>query len=74
MFPMQKIALITAGIVFALLAISHAIRWLFPVEILIGGNTLPLIISLSSGIILAFLSIWMFIAAKIIKPVQKENK
>jgi len=33
---MQKTALITSGIVFGLLAISHAIRWLSPVK----GTTL----------------------------------
>ena len=37
---MQKTALITSGIVFGLLAISHAIRWLSPVEILVNGNIL----------------------------------
>ena len=71
---MQKVALITAGVVFALLAISHIIRWLSPVEILIDGNILPLVISLSSGIILALLSIWMFMAVKKIKPTTKEDE
>ena len=71
---MQKTALITSGIVFGLLAISHAIRWLFPVEILVDGNVLSFITSLSSGIILALLSIWMFIAAKKTKPIPSENK
>ena len=71
---MQKVALITAGVVFALLAISHIIRWLSPVEILIDGNVLPLVISLSSGIILALLSIWMFMAVKKIKPTTKEDE
>ncbi len=49
---MQKIALITSGIVFGLLALSHAIRWLSPVEILVNGQILPFITSLSSGIII----------------------
>ena len=71
---MQKTALITSGIVFGLLAISHAIRWLSPVEILVDGNVLSFITSLSSGIILALLSIWMFIAAKKTKPTLSENK
>ena len=71
---MQKTALITSGIVFGLLAISHAIRWLSPVEILVNGNVLSFITSLSSGIILALLSIWMFIAAKKAKPTLSENK
>ena len=71
---MQKIALITAGIIFALLAMSHAIRWLAPIEILIGGNNLPLTISLLSGVFLALLSIWMFVAAKNMKENSKENE
>ena len=71
---MQKTALITSGIVFGLLSISHAIRWLSPVEILVDGNVLSFITSLSSGIILALLSIWMFITAKKTKPIPSENK
>ena len=70
---MQKTALITSGSVFALLTISHAVRWLSPVEILINGNVLPFIVSLFSGIILALLSIWMFIAVKKIKTTPKED-
>ena len=71
---MQKTALITSGVVFALLAISHVVRWLSPLEILIGGKVLPFIISLFSGIILALLSIWMFFAAKGIKINSNEDK
>ena len=70
---MQKTALITSGVVFALLAISHAVRWLSPVEILINGNILPFIVSLFSGIVLVLLSIWMFIAARKMQPTQKED-
>ena len=70
---MQKKALITSGVIFALLAISHAVRWLSPVKILINGNTLPLIVSLFSGIILALLSVWMFISAKQMKSTSKED-
>ena len=71
---MQKTALITSGVVFALLAISHVVWWLSPLEILIGGKVLPFIISLFSGIILALLSIWMFFAAKGIKVTSNEDK
>ena len=70
---MQKTALITSGVVFSLLAVSHAVRWLSPVEILIDGNVLPFVVSLSSGIILALLSIWMFVAVKKMKPTPKED-
>ena len=74
---MQKISLITSGVVFALLAISHLIRWLYPVEILINGDSVAFIVSLSSGFILALLSIWMFIAVRKMetnskKPMEKK--
>ena len=71
---MQKTALITSGVVFALLPISHAVRWLSPVEILIGGNVLPFVVSLSSGIILALLSIWMFVAVKKMGSIPEGDK
>jgi hypothetical protein len=70
---MQKTALITSGIVFALLTISHVIRWLSPVKILVDGNVLPFITSLSSGIILASLLIWMFVATIKIKSTSINN-
>ena len=69
---MQKISLITSGVVFGLLAISHLIRWLYPVEILINGDSVAFIVSLSSGIILALLSIWMFIAVRKMEPNPKK--
>ena len=71
---MQKTALITSGVVFALLAISHAVRWLSPVEILIDGNVLPFVVSLSSGIILALLSIWMFVAVRKMGSIPEGDK
>jgi len=71
---MQKTALITFGIVFFFLSISYAIRWLSPVKILVDGNVLPFITSLSSGIILASLSIWIYIVGKKIKSNAIKNK
>ncbi|HIF02727.1 MAG TPA: hypothetical protein EYQ84_05215 [Nitrospinaceae bacterium] len=71
---MQKTALITFGIVFSFLSISYAIRWLSPVKIIVDGNVLPFITSLSSCIILALLSIWIYIAAKKIKSTSIKNK
>ena len=70
---MQKISLITSGVVFALLAISHLIRWLYPVEIMVNGDSVSFIVSLSSGVILALLSIWMFIAVRKIEPNPKKK-
>ena len=40
---MQKTALVTAGIIFTLLAISHFIRWLYAVEVLADGKILPVV-------------------------------
>ena len=71
---MQKIALITSGVVFGLLALSHAIRWLSPVEILVNGQILPFITSLSSGIILSLLLILMFLEARKTKFPKNVNK
>ena len=70
---MQKISLITSGVVFALLATSHLIRWLYPVEIMVNGDSVSFIVSLSSGVILALLSIWMFIAVRKIEPNPKKE-
>ena len=61
---MQKTALVTAGTIFALLAILHFIRWLYAVEVLVDGEILPVVISLFSCIFLALLAAWMFIAAR----------
>ena len=70
---MQKVALLTSGTIFILLALSHVIRWLSPVEILINGYALSFVVSLVSGVTFTLLSIWMFVAAKKIKsPPQKD--
>ena len=65
---MQKTALVTAGIIFILLAISHFIRWLYAIEVLVDGKTLPVVASIFACVFLALLAIWMFIAAKKMKP------
>jgi len=42
------------------------------VEILINGDSVSFIVSLSSGLILALLSIWMFIAVRKMEPNSKK--
>ena len=59
---MLKTALVTAGIIFTLLAISHFIRWLYAVEVLVDGKTLPVVAYIFACVFLALLAIWMFIA------------
>ena len=65
---MQKTALVTAGIIFTLLAISHFIRWLYAVEVLVDGKTLPVVAYIFACVFLTLLAIWMFIVAKKMKP------
>jgi len=65
---MLKTALVTAGIIFTLLAISHFIRWLYAVEVLVDGKTLPVVAYIFACVFLALLAIWMFFAAKKMKP------
>ena len=65
---MLKTALVTAGIIFTLVAISHFTRWLYAVEVLVDGKTLPVVASIFACVFLALLAIWMFIAAKKMKP------
>jgi len=60
----QKTAIVTAGIIFTLLAISHFIRWLYAVEVLVDGKTLPVVAYRFECVFLALLAIWMFFAAK----------
>jgi len=65
---MQKTALVTAGIIFTLLAISPFIRWLYAVEVLVDGKTLPVVAYIFACVFLTLLAIWMFIAEKKMKP------
>ena len=71
---MLKTALVTAGIIFTLLAISHFIRWLYAVEVLVDGKTLPVVAYIFACVFLALLAIWMFIAAKKMKPTLNSMK
>ena len=47
---MLKTALVTAGVIFTLLAISHFIRWLYAVEVLVDGKTLPVVAYIFAGL------------------------
>ena len=53
---MQKTALVTAGIIFTLLAISHFIRWLYAVEVLVDGKTLPVVAYIFACVFLTLLA------------------
>ena len=61
---MQKMALVAAGVIFSLVAISHFIRALYAVEVLMVGKIIPIVVSPFLCIFAVLMATWMFIAAK----------
>ena len=61
---MKKAALNTAGTIFALVSIAHWVRYFRDDELVIGGYTVPVGLSLLAGAIILALSVWMFVAAR----------
>ena len=59
---MQKTAFVTAGIIFTLLAISHFIRWLYAVEVLVDGKILPVVAYIFACVFLALLAKGSFVS------------
>jgi hypothetical protein len=55
-------ALFVAGLIFALIAIIHLLRFLFKTEIMVGGHVISMELSLVGFVIAGLLSIWMFMA------------
>ena len=61
---MQKMALVAAGVIFSLVAISHFIRALYAVEVLMVGKIVPIVVSPFLCIFAVLTATWMFIAVK----------
>ncbi|NQV21731.1 MAG: hypothetical protein HQ511_09980 [Rhodospirillales bacterium] len=61
---MQKAALYTSGIFFALSTLGHAVRLMTGLEIVIGGVVVPLWVSFPGVLIAAALAVWMVTAAR----------
>ena len=61
---MKNAALYTAGTVFAVVSAAHGLRFLRGDEVIAGGITIPLGLSLAAGLVLFALAVWMFIAAR----------
>lgn len=59
---MKNKALFISGIIFAIVAIAHLLRFLFKMEVVIGGYIVPMELSLVAFVVAGLLSIWMFIA------------
>lgn len=60
----KNIALKVAGIIFFLVSIMHLLRFLFKVEVVIAGFTVPLFCSLFGFTFALLLSLWMFKSLK----------
>ncbi len=55
-------ALLVAGLIFALVAILHLVRYYFSLEIVVGGTNIPLSLSLVGFVVAGLLALWMFFA------------
>ncbi len=62
--PLQKAALYTAGIFFAVGAIVHAIRLVTGFGIVVGTITVPVWVSIPALLAGVLLAIWMAVAAR----------
>ena len=61
---MQKPALYTAAVIFAIVGIAHFVRYFLRLEFILGATAIPLLVSLIAGIVLAVLTVWMILAAR----------
>ncbi len=61
---MQKPALYTAAVIFAIVGIAHWVRYFLGTEFILGATAIPLSVSLIAGIVLALLTGWMILAAR----------
>ncbi len=61
---MQKPALYTAAVIFAIVGIAHFVRYFLGTEFILGATAIPLSVSLIAGIVLAVLTVWMILAAR----------
>ena len=61
---MAKAPLITAGVIFALIALIHVSRVFFQFPIVISNYPIPLSANIIAFIIFGLLSFWMFTSAK----------
>ncbi len=59
---MRMAALYTSGVVFAAVAVIHAVRLATGIEIVVGGVVAPVWVSFPGALIAALLAVWMAVA------------
>lgn len=57
-------ALLVAGLIFAIVAIAHLVRYFYKAEVIISGIIIPMEVSLVAFVVATVLSLWMFKARK----------
>lgn len=61
---MKRYPLITAGIIFAIVALIHLARLYYHFPIIIGNTLVPSWVNVIAFLVTGCLSLWMFYAAK----------
>jgi hypothetical protein len=61
----KNLPLVISGIIFGLVAIAHLLRLVYSWPLVIGGQVIPMSLSIWGLIIPAILALWMFIAASV---------
>ncbi len=61
---MQKSALYAAAVVFTVVSVAHWVRLVLQAEIVVGGASVSLWLSVGAGIVSALLAAWMVVAAR----------
>ncbi len=61
---MQKAALYTSSVVFAVVAGAHVVRLTTGFEIIVDGVIVPVWVSFLGALIAALLAVWMMVAAR----------
>mgnify|MGYP001287819119 CR=1 FL=1 len=62
---MEKVALLTSGIIFLIVSILHLLRAISNIEVKIGNYLLPRWISIVGFILPFLLSVWLFSLVKV---------
>ena len=61
---MKQTALYTAAAIFALVSLTHWIRFFSGAEVIIGSTVISLELSIVAGLISAAMAVWMVMAAR----------
>ena len=61
---MHRQALYVAGVIFAVVALAHGVRFWLATEVTVGGSAIPVSVSLPAAVVTALLAVWMIVAAR----------